>query len=81
MPDTMVVRESRLRSILKAATWRLLATLTTWIIALAITRQFAIAAQIASIEVVVKMVVYYFHERAWQQVPRGSIRKRLGDKG
>lgn len=68
-------RESHLRSILKALSWRFLATLTTFIIAYAVTGKFSFATSIAGVEVVTKMLIYYFHERAWQMLPRGSIRQ------
>ena len=72
-------RESRLRSVLKALTWRVVATLTTGVIAFAITGRLVIAIQIASIEAGAKLFVYYFHERAWQMVPRGTVRKLYHD--
>lgn len=68
-------KESHLRSILKAFTWRFVATCTTFIIAYFVTGKTSFAVTIASIEVVAKMVIYYLHERAWQLVPRGTIRQ------
>ncbi len=63
-------RESHLRSIVKAVTWRFLATMTTAIIVLCLTGHLGTALLVGSIEVVVKMFVYYIHERVWQLVPR-----------
>ena len=68
-------RESHLRSILKGVTWRILATLTTMIIAYYITGEIDSALKIGTAEFVLKLFVYYAHERAWQLVPRGTIRK------
>jgi uncharacterized membrane protein len=45
-----------------------------------VTGRTAVAISIAGIEVIVKMVVYYFHERAWPLLPRGTIRKLLKKK-
>lgn len=70
-----VYRESHYRSLLKATSWRVLATLTTTIIAFFITGEVATALTIGSIEFVLKFLIYYLHERAWQLVPRGGIRK------
>ncbi len=70
-------RESRFRSILKACSWRLLATSTTFAIAYLVTGKTGFAFTIAGIEVFAKMVIYYFHERLWQQIPRGTIRSFL----
>ena len=72
-----VIKESRLRSILKAASWRVLATLTTIMIAYAITGKIDDALKIGAVEVVVKMAIYYFHERAWARLPLGTVRKLL----
>ena len=67
-------RESRLRSLLKAFSWRIFATLTTVLIAWAITGKIDAAILIGSVEFVLKFFIYYLHERAWQLVPRGTIR-------
>jgi len=68
------LRESHLRSVLKAFSWRIVATLTTATIAYGITGEIDTAIMIGSIEFVLKMFIYYVHERAWQLVPRGGVR-------
>ncbi|MCP4177419.1 MAG: DUF2061 domain-containing protein [bacterium] len=70
-----VARESRLRSILKSLSWRITATLTTMIIAYFITGNTHIALKIGGIEVFLKLIIYYFHERVWILIPTGTIRK------
>ena len=85
--ETQRKRESRLRSILKAFTWRLIASATTFTVAYFVVllgapaeqRELATkaAAVVASFDFVLKLLLYYFHERIWQMVPRGSIRKML----
>ena len=67
----MHIRETRTRSLYKGLTWRALASLTTILIAWAITGNTTIALQIGAFEVVAKLIVYYLHERAWQQVSLG----------
>ncbi len=67
-------RESHLRSLLKALSWRVVATTTTGIIAYFITGDVMAAVTIGSIEFVAKFFIYYAHERAWQLVPRGTVR-------
>lgn len=67
-------RESHLRSLLKAFSWRIVATTTTGIIAYFITGDVMAAITIGGIEFVAKFFIYYAHERAWQLVPRGTIR-------
>ena len=62
MPD------SHLRSLAKAFSWRIVATLTTGTIAYLITGRLDTAALIGGIEFVVKFFIYYAHERVWQFV-------------
>ena len=56
---------SKKRHVAKTLTWRVLATTDTFLIAWLITGQVDWAAGIASIEVLTKMVLYYWHERVW----------------
>ena len=72
-----ILKESRLRSVLKAASWRVLATLTTIAIAWLVSGDISIALEIGAWEVMAKILVYYFHERAWAMVPLGSVRRML----
>jgi len=68
-------KESRLRSALKGLSWRIIATLTIIAIAYLKTGNVTLALEIGAIEFIIKYLLYYFHERAWQMIPRGSIRK------
>lgn len=74
MNDKSDLKESHVRSLLKACTWRIVATSATLIISYVVTGKTSVAITIAGVEGITKMVVYYFHERAWQTVPRGTIR-------
>jgi len=71
-------KESRLRSFLKGITWRIVATLTTITIAYLVTGKVEFALKIGIIEVIAKLIFYYLHERAWQVIPRGQVRKLYG---
>ena len=64
--------DSRRRSLLKAVSWRVLATATTVLIAWMVYGDIKPALAIGGIEFVAKFVVYYLHERAWQMRPRSS---------
>ncbi len=68
-------KESHLRSLLKAFSWRIVATTTTAVIAYAIIGEIEAAVLIGGIEFVAKFIIYYAHERAWQLMPRGTIRR------
>ena len=74
---TEVIRESPLRSVLKAVSWRVVATLTTMVIAYIVIGDVKDALKIGAVEVVAKMLIYYFHERAWAQIPLGTVRNLL----
>ena len=65
-------KESSLRSILKTISWRLFATLTTAAIVYAFTSKLAIALAIGGIEMVLKLVLYYLHERVWNNIHFGK---------
>jgi uncharacterized membrane protein len=73
-------KESHLRSVLKALSWRIIATATTAVIAYLITGQVSVALLIGGIEFFSKFLLYYFHERLWQGIPRGAVRKIISSK-
>lgn len=58
---------SRKHSIAKAFTWRIVATADTILITWLVTGQIHAALAVGGFECVTKMVIYYVHERAWQQ--------------
>jgi len=68
-------KESHLRSILKGLSWRVIATLTTTLIAYFWTGDISTALSIGGIEFFLKFFIYYAHERAWQAIPVGTVRK------
>ena len=63
---------SQKRSALKALSWRILASLDTFLISYLITGKISWAAGIASVEVLTKMILYYGHERVWAKVKWGN---------
>jgi uncharacterized membrane protein len=66
------VSEKPLRSIAKALSWRLVGTLDTLIVSYVLTGKIALAASIASIDFITKLILYFFHERAWNKVKWGK---------
>ena len=56
---------SKKRSFFKTLTWRCLATTDTFALSFFVTGNLAFAGSIASIEVLTKLVLYYWHERTW----------------
>ena len=61
------------RSLAKTITWRVVATTDTFIIAWLFTSDEVIAASIAGLEVVTKLVLYYIHERGRTSVKWGQV--------
>jgi len=59
---------SRSRSLAKALTWRITATLTTAVIAYFVTGELSTAAMIGGIEFILKFFIYYGHERVWNLI-------------
>ena len=66
------VSEKPLRSIIKAMTWRLIGTIDTLVVSYYITGKVSLAASIASVDFVTKLVLYFFHERIWNKIKWGK---------
>ena len=64
-------QESHSRSFVKAASWRLLGSIDTFLLSWFFTGNAKAAGAIASTEVITKIVLYYVHERAWSSVRWG----------
>ena len=60
------------RSAAKAITWRVTATIDTFIISWLITGRLEWATAIAGVEVLTKVLIYYLHERLWTRVKWGK---------
>lgn len=54
-------------SFCKTCTWRVLASLDTFLLSWLITGNVTMGASIASLEVLTKMFLYYAHERQWEK--------------
>ena len=63
----------RSRSLFKAVTWRIIASLDTFFLSYIITGRFDWATSIAIFEIITKAIIYYFHERAWNRVKWGRV--------
>lgn len=64
--------EKPLRSFVKALSWRAIGTLDTLVISYLLTGKFGLAASIATIDFVTKMILYFFHERMWNTINWGK---------
>ncbi|MDF0708019.1 DUF2061 domain-containing protein [Flagellimonas okinawensis] len=64
--------ESPKRSIVKSISWRVVGTLDTIIISWLVTGTLSLAFSIGLVELVTKMVLYFFHERIWNSIKWGK---------
>ncbi len=69
------LRDSHLRSVIKAVSWRIIGTIDTMVISYLWTGHLGKAVAIGATEVITKIILYYLHERAWTRVPLGSMRR------
>ena len=60
-----MIGNDKKRHLLKTVSWRIIASLITFLVALLITGELHLAMGIGAIEVVLKMAAYYGHERFW----------------
>lgn len=56
---------ARKRHLAKAFTWRVVGTIDTFLLGWLVSGDITIGAAIGGLEIVTKMVLYYFHERVW----------------
>jgi len=66
--------ETRRRSIMKALSWRVLAAVITGCVAYGMTGKLTFAAEIGLIDTAVKLLIYFLHERVWNQIGYGRAR-------
>ena len=59
------MKEQKRRSILKAVTYRTLATFATFLVAYTFTGSLELATSIGLIDSGIKFVLYYLNERVW----------------
>jgi len=64
--------ESHSRSLLKALSWRITATIATTSIAYVIIGDVNTALAIGGVEFIVKFILYYGHERLWHRISWGK---------
>ncbi|WNL12508.1 DUF2061 domain-containing protein [Aliarcobacter cryaerophilus] len=73
------MHEKPYRSVVKTISWRTVGTLDTVIVSYFVTGNLVMAASIGSIEVITKMILYYFHERAWNRLKFGTVKQVEND--
>ncbi|MAH33572.1 hypothetical protein CL615_04245 [archaeon] len=69
------MKEHHKRSIIKAISWRILATLTTMALVFIFTGKMLLSLTIGFFEVISKIIFYYIHERLWNKIKWGKSHK------
>lgn len=65
--------DTHARSVVKAISWRVMATLVTGILTFLFTGNLLIAIGVGSSEAVSKIALYWAHERLWDRIHWGRI--------
>ena len=85
MAKNKITKDSPQRSVLKALSWRLIASGSTFIISFVVFTQATETAYkeilgavslITGVDIVAKLVLYYLHERLWTNIQWGKSWKR-----
>ena len=80
-----ISKENPVRSVVKAITWRVIASAITFIVVFVIFRRYSeksfnevlqTASFIAIVELIAKILFYYLHERLWTNITWGKAWKR-----
>jgi uncharacterized membrane protein len=64
--------ESRKRSIAKSIVWRIICIVVSILTSYVLTARWDIAVAIGSIYNIITMILYYFHERLWNNIKWGK---------
>ncbi len=80
-----ISKENPVRSVVKAITWRVIASAITFMVVFVIFRRYSeksfnevlqTASFITIVELIAKILFYYFHERLWTNITWGKTWKR-----
>jgi len=67
----MYQKETHTRTLIKAISWRVIASLTTTILVYLFFGRLDLAATVGILETLIKIFLYYIHDRAWSKIPFG----------
>lgn len=68
--------EKKYRSVVKTISWRAVGTIDTIFISWLITGEIGFALSIGGVELFTKMILFYFHERAWTRINFGRVKEK-----
>ena len=64
------------RHVFKTITWRIVGTLDTFLLSWLITGNIKIGLTIGGVEIITKMILYYFHERLWYNLSKFGVKNK-----
>ena len=67
--------DTKLRSIVKGVSYRLLATCATFSVTFLFTGDISTSVKVGLIDSVIKFIIYYLNERSWNRIRWGKIRQ------
>ena len=67
-----ITSEKPVRSIAKALSWRVVGTIDTLVVSYILSGEIVLAASIASVDFLTKLMLYFFHERIWNKIKWGK---------
>jgi len=68
------MKVSKLRSLSKSLTWRVIALITTFVSIYAITGKLEFALQGTILTNIINFILYYLHERIWDKIQWGRTK-------
>jgi len=74
---------SKKRSFLKTLSWRIVASTDTFLLTWLVTGSTAAGLTVSGLEVITKLILYYFHERTWLRCKFGidkNVKKVIDNK-
>jgi uncharacterized membrane protein len=60
------------RSVAKTITFRIIATITTMTLVVIFTGDWSLAGVVGILDLISKLIIYYFHERVWDRTSWGK---------
>ncbi len=73
------MKEKNYRSLVKAISYRITGTITTFLISLLVTGEVKYAVSIMSADFILKIAIFYFHERMWNKINFGKVKETAND--
>ena len=71
----LVPMESKSRSIAKAVSYRVLGSATTAVVCFLLTRKMALSGELGVLDMVLKIGLYFLHERLWNHISFGRSKR------